>query len=62
MIQTLIELDLVDQYNLLVYPLVLGKGQKLFEEGSSTKLKLVEAKPFGSGVTALVYEVERSQQ
>ena len=45
---------LVDEYRLLVYPVVLGRGKRLFEEEQAT-LELVEARPFGSGVTALVY-------
>lgn len=59
LIQTLIQHDLVDVYRLLVYPVVLGKGQRLFEAGTTATLKLVEARPFSSGVTALIYEPER---
>jgi dihydrofolate reductase len=62
LIQTLIAHDLVDQYNLLVYPVVLGKGKRLFQEGSKTTLKLVETKSFLSGVVALIYTTERSVQ
>jgi dihydrofolate reductase len=54
--QTLIGHNLVDQYNLLVYPVVIGKGIRLFKEGIETKLKLVESKPFSSGVVAMVYQ------
>jgi dihydrofolate reductase len=59
LIQTLIKHDLVDSYRLLVYPVVLGKGQRLFEEGAEAKLKLVETKSFSGGVVALIYEPER---
>jgi dihydrofolate reductase len=59
LIQTLIKHDLVDRYRLLVYPVVLGKGQRLFEEGTTTTLKLVESKSFSSGVAALIYEPVR---
>jgi dihydrofolate reductase len=52
----LIELGLVDQYNLLVFPVVLGSGQRLFTDGITTKLKLVETKTFSSGVVALTYQ------
>lgn len=48
--------NLVDEYRLLVYPLALGKGQRFFPEGSATKLKLVQSKPFRSGVVALIYQ------
>lgn len=53
---TLIEQGLVDQYNLLVFPVVLGNGQRLFTDGLATNLKLVETKTFDSGVVALTYQ------
>jgi dihydrofolate reductase len=56
LIRSLLKDNLIDQYNLLVYPLVLGSGIKLFGEGDETKLKLVENKSLGSGVVALVYQ------
>lgn len=59
LVQTLMQHDLVDEYRLLVYPVVLGGGQRLFEDGAKATLKLVEARPVGSGVVALVYEPER---
>lgn len=59
LIQTLMQHDLVDRYRLLVYPLVLGEGQRLFEEGATTKLKLVESRSFSSGVVGLIYEPVR---
>lgn len=60
LVQTLIEHDLVDRYRLLVYPVVVGEGARLFKEGTAAKLKLVESRAFSSGVTALVYEPDRS--
>lgn len=59
LVQTLIQNDLVDNYRLLVYPVVLGKGKRLFQEGVSPTLKLVEARALSSGVAALIYEPER---
>lgn len=59
LVETLMEHDLVDLYRLLVYPLVLGKGKRLFQEGTTATLKLLESRPFSSGVVALVYEPER---
>ena len=56
LVQTLIQNNLVDQYNLLVYPVVIGKGKRLFKEGAETTLKLVESKAFASGVVAMVYQ------
>jgi dihydrofolate reductase len=59
LVQTLVQHDLVDRYRLLVYPLVLGKGQRLFEEEATAALKLLESTSFNSGVVALVYEPDR---
>jgi dihydrofolate reductase len=57
--QTLMQHDLVDQYNLLLYPVVLGKGKRLFRDGNIATLKLVETKTFSSGVVALVYRPDK---
>jgi len=59
LVQTLMEHDLVDRYRLLVYPVVLGKGKRLFREGIPATLKLLEAQAFSTGVVAVVYEPER---
>jgi dihydrofolate reductase len=56
LVQTLMQHDLVDRYRLLVYPLVLGKGKRLFQEGAAVKLRLVETRSFSSGAAALIYE------
>jgi dihydrofolate reductase len=54
--QTLIEHDLVDELRLMVYPVVVGAGKRLFAETSGKKnLRLAEAKTFGDGVTVLIY-------
>ena len=47
---TLIENDLVDEYALHVYPLVLGGGKRLFPEGKRVNLTLIEAQSLASGV------------
>jgi dihydrofolate reductase len=52
---TLIENDLVDEYALHVYPLVLGSGKRLFPEGKHIGLKLVEATPTPTGVVYMRY-------
>lgn len=59
LVQTLIKYDLIDQYHLLVFPLVLGCGIRLFQEGSNTALKLVKSKTFSSGVIAQIYQPDR---
>jgi dihydrofolate reductase len=56
LVQTLMEHDLVDQYRLLVYPVVLGTGKRLFAEGATATLRLLESETFSSGVVSLVYE------
>ena len=60
LVQTLIQHDLVDRCRLLVYPLVLGKGKRLFKEGTAARLRLVESRSFSSGVVAMIYEPDRS--
>ena len=59
LVQTLIQHDLVDRYNLLLYPVVLGKGKRLFGDGSNKTLRLVETKTFSSGVVALSYQPDK---
>lgn len=60
LIRFLLEQDLVDEYRLLTYPIVLGKGKRLFSDGSTAPLKLTESKPMGStGVVLLRYEPEK---
>lgn len=60
LVQTLAQHDLVDEYHLLVYPLVLGSGKKLFPDGVRIGLKLVETKPIPSGVVLLHYAREQA--
>ncbi len=59
LVQTLMQHDLVDEYRLLVYPIVVGNGKRLFHEGSLATLKLVESRTFSSGVVALTYQPDR---
>ena len=51
----LLDNGLVDEMNILLYPVVIGTGKKLFEGAEKTILKLKEAKPFKTGITALKY-------
>ncbi len=51
------ELNLVDEYQLCVHPIIAGKGLRLFNDiGNTTFLKLVKTKTFGSGAIVLYYE------
>jgi dihydrofolate reductase len=58
--QTLIEHDLVDELRLMVFPVVLGSGKRLFGDTSDKKpLRLVGSKMVGDGVAILTYEPAR---
>jgi dihydrofolate reductase len=51
LVHTLRQHDLVDEYRLMVFPVVLGSGKRLFRDGAgTTALRLVETKPTGSVV------------
>jgi dihydrofolate reductase len=56
LVQTLLEHDLVDELRLMVFPVVLGSGKRLFGDTSEKKrLRLVDSKTVGDGVAILVY-------
>jgi len=59
LVHTLVQHDLVDEYHLVVYPVVLGGGKKLFPDGLRLNLRLVGAKPLPSGVTLMQYVPDR---
>jgi dihydrofolate reductase len=56
LVQTLIRHDLVDEYRLMIHPLVLGGGKRLFErETPLTRFRLLDSKASGKGVLLLTY-------
>jgi len=57
LVQELIESDLVDQVNLMVFPVVLGTGKRVFEETPERRnLRLEDSRVVGDGVVVLVYQ------
>lgn len=57
LVQSLAHRGLVDQYTLLIHPLVLGSGRRLFPEGAPpASLRLVDSVPTGTGVIIATYE------
>jgi dihydrofolate reductase len=60
LIRSLMATDLIDEYRLLVQPMMMGGGKRLFTEDlPSTRLQLVDAKPLSLGVVALTYQPDR---
>jgi dihydrofolate reductase len=59
LIGTLIAADLIDEYLLMIHPLVLGSGRRLFGAGPSTELELIEAVPTSTGVVIAAYRRAR---
>jgi dihydrofolate reductase len=58
---SLADAGLVDRYHLLVFPVLLGAGKRLFSEADKdrTRLRLVEQEAYGNGVVKLIYDVVR---
>jgi dihydrofolate reductase len=60
LVHLLMQHDLIDEYRIMVFPVVLGVGKRLFEEGKDKKvLKLVETRTFSTGMVLLTYQPER---
>jgi dihydrofolate reductase len=57
LVRCLMHHDLVDELRLMIHPVVLGKGKRLFTDGNGMKrLKLKESVVFGSGIVVFIYE------
>lgn len=55
LVHALLANDLVDELHLLVYPIVLGSGKRVFAGGASNRFQLKEARPYPTGVVGLHY-------
>jgi len=61
LVESLLQMGLLDELELLVFPVVLGMGKRLFNDGRDMKtLELVEAKPYSTGVVALTYRPKQN--
>jgi dihydrofolate reductase len=56
LVESLMRRGLIDRYMLLIHPLVLGSGRRLFNEGQATPLRLVDSKTTTKGVVIATYE------
>jgi dihydrofolate reductase len=61
LVETLLAHGLVDEVRLMLHPIVLGKGKRLFRDGiDTTVMTLLNTKPFASGIVVLTYEPKRA--
>ncbi len=58
--RTLLEHDLMDEFRFWVYPVVRGRGSRLFEDGLNTDLELVDTRVFSSGFAILTCRPKRN--
>lgn len=57
LVKTLMQHDLVDEYRLMIHPVVVGHGKHLFQAGVDTKaLKLVDTQTFDTGAMVLTFQ------
>ena len=62
LVHTLMAHDLIDEYRLMVFPVILGSGRRLFPESpDKTDLRLVDTRAFPTGVVVQTYHAIRSQ-
>ena len=62
LVNTLMRHDLIDEYRLMIFPIIVGSGQRLFADGiDEMVLELVDTETFGSGVVVLTYRSAREE-
>jgi dihydrofolate reductase len=62
LVRSLLRDDLLDELRLMIHPIVLGTGKRLFEDGGNQKaLNLVGSKTFSTGVLYLIYQPDRNE-
>ncbi len=61
LVRSLLHEGLLDELRLMVHPVVLGSGKRLFDDGEQETLELADATAFGSGVVSLVYRPSGEQ-
>jgi dihydrofolate reductase len=59
LIGSLMARGLIDEYLLMIHPLVLGTGRRLFEDGAHVSLRLIDSTTTATGVVIATYEPER---
>jgi dihydrofolate reductase len=60
LVETLTKNDLVDEYRLMIHPIVLGKGKRLFREGTPAKLRVIDSNTTSTGVVMVTYAPHRN--
>ena len=62
LVETLAEHDLVDEYRLMIHPIVMGTGKRLFDKGDAPRrLRVTDSKASGTGVLIVTYVPDRGQ-
>lgn len=61
LVQSLMQAGLIDEYRLLVHPVIVGSGKRLFHDGmNTTALRLVESRAYRAGVVRLTYQPDQN--